>query len=57
MEPSGLAFGKPKDTLREIRGRYSRIPLRSMRATMLSPWPGPIFNLDTHFFDGRVKTV
>jgi len=32
MEPSGLAFGKPKDRLREIRDRLPRIPLRFMRA-------------------------
>ncbi len=34
MEPSGLGFGKPKDRLRVIRDRCSRIPLRSMRATI-----------------------
>jgi dihydrofolate reductase len=33
MEPPGLAFGKPKDELRAMRGRRSRIALRSIRAT------------------------
>src|SRR5262245_34857375 len=36
MEPSGLAFGEPKDRLRDIRERRSRISLRPMRAT--GPW-------------------
>jgi hypothetical protein len=39
MEPSGHAFGVPKDKLREIRGRpiraaMSRIALRAIRATL-----------------------
>jgi hypothetical protein len=36
MEPSGLAFGKPKGELRGMRGRWSRIAaLRaSIRATV-----------------------
>ena len=37
MEPSGLAFGKPKDKLRDIRELCPRISLRSMRATSLHP--------------------
>src|SRR5580704_5072997 len=36
MEPSGLAFGKPKGELRVIRDRRSRISLRSMRATVVA---------------------
>ncbi len=41
MEPSGLAFGKPKDRLREMRGRRSRISLRSIRATIFAPRYAP----------------
>src|SRR5262249_25720875 len=36
MKPPGLASGEPEDRLREIRGRCSRIALRSMRATALA---------------------
>jgi hypothetical protein len=34
IEPSGLAFGEPKDRLHEMRELHSRMSLRSIRDTI-----------------------